>query len=158
MKNKYHYYFNENEKKNFIKEVIEEIKKTYQLDKYDVLLIPETKNACFKEIVSGLGMETEIVRKNSKEKIIEKLETQKMMKEERKKLINNLQTMDDIKIGLISANQRMRVANLLFNIPENVKEKKVLFMDDSVFTGSTLKVILQEINIQDAVVLFSNKD
>lgn len=86
------------------------------------------------------------------------LETQNMMKAERKKLVDNLNQMEDIKIGLVAANQRMRIANLLFNIQEDLTGKKVLFMDDSVFTGSTFKAISQVVNIQEAFVLFSNRD
>ena len=66
--------------------------------------------------------------------------------------------MDDVKIGMIAANQRMRIANLLFNIDKNVIDKKVIFMDDSIFTGSTLKAISKLIKIDQAFVLFSNED
>lgn len=158
MKNKLHYRFNEDEKTHFITKVIQIIKEHYQLESYDVLLIPDTKNECFKEIVSQLNMPTVVLRKNTKEQIMAQLETQKMMKAERKKLVDNLNQMEDIKIGLVAANQRMRIANLLFNIKEDLKSKKVLFMDDSVFTGSTFKAISQIVNIQEAFVLFSNQD
>ena len=52
----------------------------------------------------------------------------------------------------------MRVANLLFNINEDLTNKKILFMDDSIFTGSTFKAISELVKIEQACVLFSNKD
>lgn len=69
MKNKLHYRFNEDEKTHFIAKVIQAIKEHYQLDSYDVLLIPDTKNECFKEIVSQLNMPTVVLRKNTKEQL-----------------------------------------------------------------------------------------
>lgn len=80
-----------------------------------------------------------------------------MMKDERKKLIKNIEEMEDIKIGLVAANQRTRIANILFRIEEDLNNKRVLFMDDSVFTGSTLKAISQLVEFKEAIVLFSNK-
>lgn len=158
MKNKCHYCFNEEEKSHFVREVIQKIKEHYQLENYDALLIPDTKNECFKDIVAQLNLPTVVLKKNTKEQVMEQLEKQKMMKAERKKLVDNLQQMEDIKIGLVAANQRMRIANLLFNIQEDLTDKKVLFMDDSIFTGSTFKAISQTVNIQEAFVLFSNQD
>lgn len=158
MKNKLHYSFNEEEKALFVENIVQKIKEHYSLDNYDVLLIPDTQNECFKQIVEKLNMPTVVFKKNSKEFVLEQISQQKMMKDERKKLVDNISSMQDIKIGLIAANQRMRVAKLLFNISTNLENKKVLFMDDSVFTGSTFKAISEVVNIQEAFVLFSNKD
>lgn len=66
--------------------------------------------------------------------------------------------MEDIKIGLVAANQRERVANVLFEDIEEIKDKRVLFLDDSVFTGSTFKAMMSKFNIKESIVLFSNKD
>lgn len=158
MKNKLHYSFNEEEKALFVENVLHQIKNHYDLDNYDVLLIPDTQNDCFKQIVEKLNMPIVVFKKNSKEFVLAKLAEQKMMKDERKKLVDNINDMQDIKIGLISANQRMRVAQLLFNVNGNLSGKKVLFMDDSIFTGSTFKAINQVVKVSEAFVLFSNQE
>ena len=158
MKNKLHYSFNEEERTLFVDNALKQIKEHYNLQEFDVVLIPDTKNVCFKQLVEKLNMPIVVLNKNSKEYVLEQLAQQKMMKDERKKLVDCINGMQDIKIGLISANQRMRVAQLLFNVTSNLEGKKVLFMDDSVFTGSTFKAINQVVKIDQAFVLFSNKD
>lgn len=157
MKNKQNLSFEKDEKEMFIQNIIKQIKDNYELDNYDYILMPETKNECFKEIIEQLNKRTVVFTKNSKEEVLNQLSLQKMMKDERKKLVSAIECMDDIKIGLIAANQRLRVANLLFKVQEDLTDKKVLFMDDSVFTGSTLKAISQFIKIEEALVLFTNE-
>ena len=158
MKCKNNLFFTEEEKVNFISTVNEQLKNFLEQKEFDCILIPETKNECFKEIVKNLNYQTVMIRKRSKEEILTNLESQKMMKAERKKLVDNIMQMEDVKIGLVAANQRERVANVLFEDIESIKDKKVLFLDDSVFTGSTFKAIVNKFKVIDTVVLFSNKD
>lgn len=158
MKCKNNLFFTEEEKVNFISTVNEQLKFFLEQKEFDCILIPETKNECFKEIVKNLNYQTVIIKKRSKEEILTNLESQKMMKAERKKLVDNIMQMEDVKIGLVAANQRERVANVLFEDIESIKDKKVLFLDDSVFTGSTFKAIVNKFKVIDTVVLFSNKD
>lgn len=158
MKNKQGLSFTPEEKLLFVEQVVSGIKENYNLNNYDLILIPETNNECFKEIIQQLNIKAVMFNKNSKEKILMDLAQQKMRKAERKKLVDSIECMNDVKIGLIAANQRMRVANLLFNIQEDLTAKKVLFMDDSIFTGSTFKAISELVKIEQACVLFSNKD
>lgn len=157
MKNKQNLSFNEDEKNSFIQNVITQINDNYNLKSYDYILMPETKNECFKDIIKQLNMPTIIFTKATKEEVLLELEAQKMMKDERKKLMKSIEVMDDIKIGLVAANQRMRVASLLFKVKEDLTGKKLLFMDDSIFTGSTFKAICQLVKIEEAFVLFSNE-
>lgn len=158
MKNKLHYSFNEEEKALFIETVLQQIHANYDINSYDVVLMPDTKNECFKQIAEKLNIPKVVFKKNNKEYVLEKLAEQKMMKDERKKLFDNINAMEDVKIGLVAANQRMRVAKLLFNINTNLEGKKILFIDDSVFTGSTFKAISEVVNIKEAFVLFSNAE
>lgn len=158
MKCKNNLFFSEEERDSFIKKVNEQLTFFLKEKEFDYILIPETKNECFKEIVKILNYQTVILKKRSKEAILSSLENQKMMKAERKKLIDNIIGMEDIKIGLIAANQRERVANVLFEDIEEIKDKRVLFLDDSVFTGSTFKAMMSKFNIKESIVLFSNKD
>lgn len=158
MKNKQNLFFTDKEKSLFIENVVKEFKENYDFNEYDTILIPETQNDCFKEIVKQLNKKIVIFTKASKEEVLFQLESHSMMKAERKKLKDSIESMNDIKIGLIAANQRVRVANLLFKVQEDLTDKRVLFMDDSIFTGSTFKAITKLVNIKEACVLFSNED
>lgn len=158
MKNKNQNFFNAEEKELFVQKIVNKVNKIYNLGHYDCILIPETENQCFKEIVARLKIKTVILQKNSKKQVLERLALQSMMKDERKKLVSCIESMQEIKIGLIASNQRVRVSNILFHINEDLKDKRILFMDDSVFTGSTLKAIRLLVNFKEAFVLFSNQD
>lgn len=125
---------------------------------YDVVIVPETKGKHLHNIAKHIGKNVVIVKKRDKADIIEDLLSQKMMKNEKTSLLSSLEEMDVVQINKIKGNQRKRFRNILFeeiNLP-NIENKKVLLLDDSVFSGETLIALKESLNINcDVRVLFS---
>ena len=155
MKCKNNLFFSLEEKQIFIQNTKKEIELFLQDKKPDYIIFPETTNQCFIEIIQSLNIPSIALEKRNKTEILSLLDAQKMMKQERQKLNNAIQQMNDIKIGLIAANQRQRIANILFKPISTIQNKKLVFLDDSIFTGHTFKAIQQQYHIQDTLVLFS---
>ena len=153
MKDKNNYHFEKEEKKLFKYNVLAFIKK------YDLIIYPQTSGKMLPEIADILGKETIMIMKNNKETIKELLLTQKLMKAEKKSLLLSFDKMgEDFQINKIKGNQRKRFVNILFqNVNlENHKGKKVLVLDDSIFSGDTLIALLSKVNIEHEIkVLFS---
>lgn len=157
MKNKNGFSFTDEEKNIFEKHILISLKQNIDFGDYDLVLYPETQNKCFKNIINSIELPSISLKKNTKQKVLEKLKEQKMMKTERIKLVENINQMDDIKIGLIAANQRKRIAEILFEISDDLKDKKIIFLDDSIFTGNTFKIINKIFKPKKSFVLFSNQ-
>lgn len=125
---------------------------------YDIVIVPETKGKHLHNIAEHIGKNVVIVKKRDKTDIIEDLLSQKMMKNEKISLLSSLEEMDVVQINKIKGNQRKRFRNILFeeiNLP-NIENKKVLLLDDSVFSGETLIALKESLNINcDVRVLFS---
>src|SRR5574343_477305 len=112
-KNKHQYSFTDSEALEFKKQVQDYIA---ACGVFKRIVIPQTTNALFLEIVHEIG-DVLVIPKRSKEEVLEYLGLQQMMKAERKKLYTNIQSMDEIKIHLIAGNQRRRVVDVLFDVP-----------------------------------------
>ena len=63
MKCKNNLFFSEEERDSFIKKVNEQLTFFLKEKEFDYILIPETKNECFKEIVKNLNYQTVILKK-----------------------------------------------------------------------------------------------
>lgn len=150
--------FSEREKTEFVTSVINQLNEYLSCNQFDLILVPDTTNVCFLEILTSLNKDYLILKKRAKAQILKDLESQKMMKAERAKLFKTIEDMPELKIGLIAANQRQRVANLLFEQTAVKIEPqcKILYLDDSVFTGSTFCAVKEVYPLSDAVVLFSD--
>ena len=156
MKNKYEYRFEDNEENDFINMVFETI------GLYDYVITPETSGKTLSKIAEKCGVYHLVVEKETKENIKAELLKQKLMKHERISLLNKIDNkMDDsFKINLIKGNQRHRFIDIMFkNVSFDLNmlsNKKVLILDDSIFSGETFKALKSKINIEsDNIVLYS---
>jgi phosphoribosylpyrophosphate synthetase len=154
-KNKNGLSFSGEENELFINQTTSEIKNNVDLSYFDLILTPESSNKNLKTIINNLNLPVVYLEKRNNEELIIELDKQFFMKQEKNKLYKSIKEQNKVKIGLISANQRNRVSNVLFKEPViDLSNKKVLFIDDSFFTGSTLFAINQKYNIEKNLVLF----
>lgn len=161
MKKKNGYFFDKEEEYLLFSFIVSGLNSFLLNNSYDYVIFPETTNQFLIDIINHVDWKADkvILRKHDKQHILKLLSEQKMMKQERLKLFNTIQSMDTIKIANIAANQRNRVSQLLFySDSDNIDfdSKKVLFFDDSIFTGSTMNAIKNKYNIKDVVVLYAN--
>lgn len=152
LKDKYEYRFQNEE--------FEELKKTIvnEFGTYDLVIIPETKGRYLKTIADSLSDNVISVSKRCKADILTDLEQQKMMKNEKQSLFNTLEEMDVVQINKIKGNQRKRFRDILFEKLDFTEwnNKKVLLLDDSVFSGETLIALKESINVDCEIkVIFS---
>lgn len=160
MKNKYEHQFSPEEKELFQEEISNKLSDL--LKEIDVLIIPETSNQCLLDIIKLTKKDVIILEKNTKENIIQDLNNQTMMKDERTKLLNSIAEMEVLKIANIAGNQRKRFVGNLFKQlnKEQFENKKIAFLDDSVFSGYTFLAanhILFGLNFKK-IILFSKID
>lgn len=158
MKNKHNYKFSEDEENDFVKELQK------KLGLYDIVFYPETSGKMLPQIASAIGGEVVKIEKNTKKDIKESLLSQKMMKAERESMVKIIDEMgDDFKINLIKGNQRKRFRSILFKSPnikniKDMKNKKVLLLDDSIFSGETFMAMKSLISFQtENIVIFSKQ-
>ncbi len=147
----------ESEKVSLIAETVSALNDYVIDNNIELIILPESNNVLLRSILSYVNLPLVIINKKNKEMMVDVLNTELMQKAEREKLMNSIENMSTVKIAQISANQRKRVADKLFHV-ENVsvfKNKKVLFFDDALFTGSTLFAIKKMVDFNHAFVLFS---
>lgn len=153
LKNKYDYSFEKNEYEKLKEQII------LNFGSYDVVVYPETSGIYLSDIAQSLGQTVFCIKKNSKELITKELLNQKLMKAEKESLLKVINDMGDtFKINQIKGNQRKRFKDILFQKIDlsNFENKKILLLDDSVFSGNTLLALKESLNIEcDVKVIFS---
>lgn len=137
-KNKNNLCFSNEEEELFLNKMKNLLVENIDFQNFDLILIPETKNKTFLKLVNGLGKELIIAKKRTVQEVLELLSLEKLQKLERKKLETVLSSMEEVQLAKIAGNQRIRIGKLLFDIP-NVENKKVLLLDDAIFTGGIYK-------------------
>ncbi len=162
MKNKHGYAFSQEEKKEFKDKVNIELKKNPDWVNATAILVPGTSNEILKEIAFESSKKVYFLEKASISEIIPALQAQSMMKGEAQKLLSQLKTLESIKMADIAGNQRKRFIGLLFKNIDNLKEylnnEKIVFLDDSVFSGITLQAAHDKIkDIPHTKIVFYNK-
>ena len=75
-------------------------------------------------------------------------------KPEKQKLMTSLSSNDIVKIASLAGNQRRRIQPHLFKSEQVNVGTKVLFFDDSMFSGSTLNAVKQQYPIHEVFVIF----
>lgn len=157
MKNKHDLSLTEEEKRYFIKNVLESLDSI----QFDYLVVPQSSNKVLREIVTLLDSNFMTLKKNDISKIMEYVENKKLQKAQKQKLINDLKnnqnTNNEIRMASLAGNQREIVAECLFEKLEFPNDAKVLCLDDSVFSGYSLLASEQSIisNNKDFICLFS---
>lgn len=127
---------------------------------YDVVLHPETTGKYLHILAAELGDKVVCIEKNDKETIKTLVAEQKMMKAERNSLMACIENDmgSSFQINKIKGNQRKRFKNILFKDVDLslYAGKKVLLLDDSVFSGETLIALKEFVKIEcDVKVLYS---
>lgn len=153
LKNKYEHAFTPeefNEFKNLVTAKLYQLRK--QL-KFKYVVIPETTNQQFLDILSMF--DTISVKKNDIEALKRKLKEQPFQKKEWEKLAFTLESMDTIKMANIAGNQRARFVECLFDKIDI--DAPFIIMDDGEFSGCTLNALDYATNNKALaeVVLFS---
>lgn len=154
MKNKYNYVLTEEETKTLINTLNTFFKKDKDFKESEYLIIPETGNQFLIEWTVQTNKKVIILRKQTKDKIIQKLSEQTMMKAEKVKLLKAIEAMNEVKMANIAGNQRKRLIECLFeplnkNVISTATNNKLMFIDDSIFSGYTFLAaqhVLKNIN------------
>lgn len=125
---------------NGYNKIIHDVKNNFKF--YDVVLYPETSGIYLNEICNIISPSSICIHKNTKKYIVDALLQQNMMKSEKISLFKSIDEMPDnvFQINKIKANQRKRFRHILYKTidTKDIKNKKVLLLDDSVFSGETL--------------------
>lgn len=122
---------------------------------YDYIIIPESSSSFVEDVVKLTNKKYTILKKNSKDYLFEIMVNMNLQRKERESHIERFKDMGDLfKINKLKANQRKRYINYLF---ENLHldNKKLIFIDDSCFTGTTFEAVKKSTNIEDAIFIFS---
>lgn len=153
LKNKYDYVLTDSEYQELQKTVVD------NFGHYDLVIYPETTGKYLNSLAKAIGDNVVCIQKNDKETIIEKLFEQRMMKNEKESLLSCIKEMNEsFQINKIKGNQRKRFKDILFKKVDlsAFKNKKVLLLDDSVFSGETLLALKESLNIDcDVKVIYS---
>lgn len=152
-KNKYEHTFNQYELDCFLLDM--KYKLGDALEDVDTVVVPETSNVGFLNLLSQLDKNVFVIKKRTVEQIRLELDKQSMMRSERQKLYASISDMTTLKVAAIAGNQRKRFTNILF---EKTKvDGRVAFLDDSVFSGFTLQAARAAIEgeLVKYIVLFS---
>ena len=153
LKHKYDYVLTDEEYKKLESEVAQ------AFGQYDVVIHPETSGKHLNKLAKALGKEVICIAKNDKETIKTLVQEQKMMKSERISLLNSIDEMEgSFQINKVKGNQRKRFKDILFKEKDlsHLSDKRVLLLDDSVFSGATLIALKNFLNIEcDVKVIYS---
>lgn len=152
MKNKYGYSFNDDERLKFENLVLDHFK-SLNID-FDSVIYAQTDNHILKSILSKLNKNQYEMKKNSATDIKLIVDGMKMSKPEKQKLMTSLSSNDIVKIASLAGNQRRRIQPHLFKSEQVNVGTKVLFFDDSMFSGSTLNAVKQQYPIHEVFVIF----
>jgi len=134
------------------------------LDKYDVIIYPESSKKLLEQVVD-LFVDIEKIKliKRDKKEILESvIRNNKMSKQEKESQRLRFDKMDGFQINKIKSNQREKYIPYVFQ-DLKVKElsnKKILIVDDSIFTLNTIKAIESVITLSeiDVYVPFYQKN
>ena len=138
----------------FILKIINEIKENFKTKK--TVLIPESSNDFIEKIASGLGKEVIIIRKNSKEKILENIDSLNLQKKEKNSHLQRISEMKGaFKINSLKANPRRKYQNLLFEKVEIIDPNTSIILDDSCFSGTTKNALIEATGVSDFFFIFS---
>ena len=101
------------------------------------LVVPESTNVAFNELISRLGVKVCWLRKRSAQEIWAEVSKQSMMKAERAKLASVFEGLSYLRVGQLAGNQRKRVIPVLFE-PVTI-DMPVVLLDDSCISGTTFE-------------------
>lgn len=160
LKNRYEYCLDDVQLEQIAQSLQEKVKH------YDYAIIPQSTNAHLAHLAQKIATRTIVLEKNSKDEILQALQTQPFMKAEKQKLFQTIETMDTVRINQIAGNQRYRFISCLFKaLPEenlsDLKTSQVVLLDDAIFSGTTFLAMLHQVKQivpdVDKLALFSKQ-
>ncbi|AUS02919.1 hypothetical protein NVP2275O_338 [Vibrio phage 2.275.O._10N.286.54.E11] len=125
------------------------------IGKFDFVYFPESSNPFIKEIASLCGAPVEIP-KNSKDFIKQHIFDMFLMRDEKKAFNEAFDEMgDSFQMHLMKSNQRWRTEKILFqDVAQH--EGRIALLDDSVFSGYTLKAAYDKVpEFVEKICIFS---
>jgi len=139
---------------NITQEIYESLDSTF-FNSFDIIVIPESSSEFILNIVKKLNINYYILEKNSKEFIYSNLSSMNFSRQElesQKLRINKMN--DSFKLNKIKSNQRSKYIDILFKEPSIDLDGKILFLDDSSFTGNTFKAAQSKVDFTDTYYIF----
>lgn len=141
------------DRKSFIQQVVESI--TPHFEKYETIIIPESSNTFIQEVAKGLNKKIVVVKKNNKESILKYIESLALQKKEKQAHIERLSEMKtSVKINELKANQRRKYTSILFEKTFIINTDTAIILDDSCFSETTKKALIESTNVKNAFFIF----
>lgn len=131
-KGKYGTSFHQTELDEFCSGCVNWVRKVFV---FDVLVIPETSNENFVRIAKALDEDFKVLKKNSAHQIIENV-SKSAQRDQRKALLKL--NGKSFKMAECTPAIRSLAVDDLFTTPEFECQRKILFLDDAIFSGSTM--------------------
>ena len=155
LKNKHGLEISKKDKEIFIQDAVKKLEPLL-LDT-DLILYPQSSSSFISEIVYKLNKKSILLKKRTLNEIKDKLTEINFSKQELQSQINRISKMGDtFKINKIKYNQRHRYIKYLFEDIEFDKNKKIAFIDDSYFSGSTFDAVKHLNNNIVGLFIFRN--
>lgn len=137
----------------FIAQVTREISDFVQ--QYDYIVHPESSSDFISNVVDGLGKPLVVVRKNGPEYMLSLHDSMNLQKAERASHAARIAEMgSSFKINALKASQRDKYEPHLF-VSTNVPAGRGLIIDDSCFSGTTVRALRLATGVEDFLAIFS---
>jgi len=121
---------------------------------YDIVVIPYSSQTFLEDVVKESGVNYIIINKNNKNTILPFIRVSKCNNQVKESQINRINNMEDkFRIKKIKLNQRHLYIPILFK-DMKLENKKVLIVDDSIFSGNTIKAIQNKVNSNNVICFF----
>lgn len=143
------------DRENFISETAKKV--LYVIKQYDHIFIPESSSDFILNIVKQTRKNFTIVSKKSITEIENSIPTLNLQKKEKESVLNRITEMNGVfKINKLKSNQRRKFEDLLFNEVE--PRENSIILDDSLFSGVTLRAMSKATRCQTALCVFSKEN
>ncbi|MEG0870533.1 MAG: hypothetical protein RSD49_01695 [Hafnia sp.] len=137
----------------FIQQVIRDIKSFTAA--YDFIVYPESSSDFIQRVVSGQEKPRVVVSKNDVQYLLALVDGMNLQKAERASHIARIGEMgSSFKINAMKATQRDKYEPHLFK-PANVPEGRGLIVDDSCFSGTTVRALRTATGVHDYLAIFA---
>lgn len=125
------------------------------LNKYDFIVYPESSSKFIEEVIEVFEIKKIKVNKRSIESAIKYFEGLKLQKKERESHLEKLMSMKDVfQINKMKATQRNKYESIIFE-DVNLPEGKGLLIDDSYFSGTTYRGLIEKTGEMDFLAIFA---
>lgn len=157
VKNRFEHRISEEKKGLLVTDLANAILKFCTDNEYDNIIIPESSQTFIEDIVNKTGITYLVLKKNTKEYILNQIDTLSLQKKEKENHILRINGMgSSFKINHLKANQRRKYFELIFQKPDILSvSKKSLIIDDSYFSGITVAAIKNTLPVKNHLSIFA---